>query len=128
MKINKKVKLIIGLAVGLILVVVGSILFSHTTDYVTAAQFQPKSDTYYGREVSVSGKVVPGSINWDDWNQIMEFQLAEGSARIAVSYQGLVPQNFKPGANLVVNGRYNTDNVIQAESFGKIRSLCSLCH
>ncbi len=117
-----------GLILGVALAIVGFILYSHTSNYLSVDQFQPKSDTYYGRQVSLSGQVAPGSVNWDEKDRLMKFELMEGSTRVAVQYQGLVPENFKPGADLVVNGRYGADKVLLAQSFGKVRSLCSICH
>ena len=128
MTIKHKIKWLIVLSVAATLVAVIAILFSHTTSYLTVKQFQLNNDTYSGRQVSVSGEVAPGSVVWDDKSQMIRFELMEGPSRVAVRYQGLVPQNFRPGASIVVNGYYGSDRVLQAGSFGKIRSLCSICH
>lgn len=128
MALKKKTKWIIGLAVGVILLTLGVVAINHSSDYMSVSQFQSKSGSYYGRQVSISGKVAPGSINWDDKAKLMKFELTEGVASVAVAYNGLVPESFKPGADVVVNGAYGADKILQAESFGKIRSLCNICH
>lgn len=104
-------------------------LFIHSgTDYIPVGKFMQRAESMRGQIVSVGGEVAPGSINWDSQLRIMKFTLTDGRERLAVAYQGLVPDDFKPGADLVVKGRYGQDNVFGATDFGNQRSVCNICH
>ncbi len=119
--------LVVVLVVGLSYVAYS--LFIHGgVDYLTVSELKSQVESLPGQQVRVGGKVVPGSINWDDKARVMRFALTDDRESLAIVYEGIVPDNFKPGADLVVEGRYRPDDVFEAASFGSRRSLCSLCH
>src|SRR3990172_9181122 len=64
-----------------------------------------------GQAVKVGGEVVPGTINWDNASQSMTFMLADEGDRMQVAYQGRAPNDFKPGAALVVAGKVSSPGV-----------------
>ncbi len=104
-------------------------LFVHTgADYLTVSELKSRAESLYDQQVRVGGKVVPGSINWDDKAKVMRFALTDDRESLTVVYEGIVPDNFKPGADLVVEGMYRPDGVFAATTFGSRRSVCNLCH
>lgn len=104
-------------------------LFIHSgADYLTVSELISQGESLYDRQLRVEGKVVAGSINWDDELDIVRFTLTDDKDSLMIVYQGFVPENFKPGAELIVVGRYRIDGVLEASSFGSRRSFCSLCH
>ncbi len=104
-------------------------LFVHTgTDYLTVSDLKSQAEFLYGQSVRVEGKVAPGSIEWDSGSQTLRFVLADDGESLAVVFQGIAPDEFKPGAELIVEGKYRTDGVLEATSFGSRRSVCNLCH
>ena len=104
-------------------------LFAHTgTDYLTVSDSKSQAAFLYGQSVRVEGKVASGSIEWDNKSKIMRFTLIDDRESLDVAYEGVVPDSFKPGAELIVEGRYRTDGVLEATSFGSRRSVCNLCH
>jgi len=62
-------------------------------------------------------KIVPGSISRGDKVKVMRVVLTDDKESLAIVYEGIVPDNFKPGADLVVDGRYWPDNTFKALSF-----------
>ena len=58
----------------------------------------------------------------------MRFALTNDKESVAIVYNGIVPNSFKPGADLVVEGVYRPDDIFKAVSFGSRRSFCNLCH
>ena len=79
--------------------------------------------------VKVGGEVVPGSINWNDISQSISFTLSAEGERMQVLYQGRVPNDFKPGAALVVEGTFNSTGVFDAILLTTRGSpLCKACH
>ncbi len=104
-------------------------LFVHTgADYLTVSELKAQVEPVYTQQVKVGGRVVPGSIEWDDNSKVMRFVLTDEKEGLTIVYQGIVPDNFKPGTDLVVEGKYRPDDVFEAVSFGSRRSLCNLCH
>ncbi len=104
-------------------------LFVHTgTDYLTVSDLKSQAGFLYGQSVRAEGKVAPGSIEWDSGSQTLRFVLADDEESLAVVFQGIAPDEFKPGAELIVEGKYRTDGVLEATSFGSRRSVCNLCH
>ncbi len=106
----------------------GYFLFAHSgTDSLTVSELISQ-ERFRNQQVSVEGKVVSGSINWDDKTKVMRFVLTDDRESLVIVYEGIVPDNFKPGADLVVEGRYRPDDIFEARSFGSRRSVCNLCH
>ncbi len=104
-------------------------LFVHTqTEYLTVGQLKSQADSLYGQQTRVEGKVAPGTIDWDSESKTMKFVLTNDEENLAVVFQGIVPDEFKPGAEFIIEGRYRTDGVLEATSFGSRRSVCNLCH
>jgi len=104
-------------------------LFIHSgADYLTVSELKSQAESLYSQPVRVEGRVVPGSINWDDKTKEIRFALTDDKESLTVVYEGIVPDSFKPGADLAVEGRYRPDGVFEALSFGSRRSVCNLCH
>lgn len=119
--------IIIALAVGL--AYTGYALWAHAgSDYITVSELKSQASSLAGRQVRVGGKIAAGSIDWDNSNRTMIFALTDDQETLNITYQGTVPDNFKPGADLVVAGRYQADNILEASGFGTPRSLCNICH
>ena len=115
------------LAVGLSYAVYS--LFSHSgADYLTVSQLKSQVESFPDQQLRVEGRIVPGSINWNDKTKVVKFVLTDDRESLAIVYKGIVPDNFKPGMDLVVEGKYRPDDAFEALSFGSRRSLCNFCH
>ena len=103
-------------------------LFMHTrTDYLTVSELKSKAESLHNQRVWVSGRIVAGSINWDDSEKILRFALAHDKESLIITYEGIVPDNFKPGTDLIVGGNYYLDSDFEALSFSRPRSV-NICH
>lgn len=102
-------------------------MFAHDGEYLTVSQLKSGKDAVYGQTIKVGGQVASGSVSWDATSRAMRFSLVEGKDRLDVVYNGSVPDSFKPGGEVVLEGRYTTQGVFEARNFWR-RSLCSLCH
>lgn len=105
-----------------------SLFIGNETNYLTVSELKSQAEVLNNEHVMVEGRVVPGSIDWDDKAKIMKFVLTDDKESLGIVYQGIVPDNFKPGANLVVVGKYSTDGVFEALGFGSGNSFCNTCH
>lgn len=103
--------------------------FSHQGNApLTVSELKLQAGSLQDQQVRVEGRIVPGSVDWDDKAQVMRFALADDRESLTVVYEGIVPDNFKPGTDLLVEGRHRSDGVFEARSFGKPNSFCSFCH
>ena len=105
-----------------------SLVIHSGADYLTVSELRSQAESLNSQQVNVEGKVAPGSINWDDKTKVMRFVLTDDRESLAIVYKGVIPDSFRPGADLVVKGRYHPDDVFEALSFGSRRSICTLCH
>lgn len=60
-----------------------------------------------GADLRLSGKVRAGTVQWDQVGGLLEFEVTDGTRYLPVTYRGVVPDTFKPGADVVVEGRYD---------------------
>ncbi len=104
-------------------------LFIHTgADYLTVSELMAQAESLRNQQVMVGGKVVPGSIDWDDKAKVMRFALTDDRENLTIVYEGIAPDSFKPGTGLIVAGSYRPDGVFEALSISKKGSLCNSCH
>jgi cytochrome c-type biogenesis protein CcmE len=68
------------------------------------------------RAVRVSGNVQEGSLVRDDVKQLIRFTVVEGDQMLPVAYKGVVPDIFRPGIQVVVEGRYSGQGLFQAQT------------
>ncbi len=67
------------------------------------------------QSVRVAGVVQDGVVN-DDANQQMRFTINDGSQNLQVVYSGIVPDIFRPGITVVVEGLYTGHGPFQAQT------------
>ena len=63
------------------------------------------------RELSLFGSVVR-----DDSKQLISFVIAQGGHALPVTYSGVVPDIFRPGIEVVVEGHYSGHGPFQAQT------------
>lgn len=80
-----------------------------TVSEVLAQPFENQDQT-----LRVGGNVSPGSVKWDPKNLRLLFTIQDEKASIAVDYQGVVPDSFKPGREVIVEGTYTGDGKFKA--------------
>lgn len=98
------------------------------TGAISVSQFQAQAASLENEAVTVKGRVVSGSVSWDEGTKTTGFALAGGGESLNVVYSGVVPDHFKPGAEIEVRGRYGSGGVFQAESIGGENAFCAVCH
>jgi cytochrome c-type biogenesis protein CcmE len=62
----------------------------------------------------VGGFVNSDSVRWDPKTLKLSFELEDQQSRLIVSYSGVVPDSFKPGAEVIVEGTYRGNGSFQA--------------
>jgi cytochrome c-type biogenesis protein CcmE len=107
---NGKVALVISISV--VLVALGFLIYTGLSDnmvyYYHVDEFLGKASSLQGEKIKVNGKVLEGSI----LKQQMDYRFIIHGAienRVDVSYHGVVPDTFKSGSDVVVEGTYDPD-------------------
>src|SRR5438876_9021360 len=83
--------------------------------YMTVSELK-NCTTCTTQSVRVAGVVQPGSIVRDDQKQLITFVIAQGAQRLPVTYNGVVPDIFRPGIEVVVEGHYTGQGPFQAQN------------
>ncbi len=104
----------------LILIARGALLytgFRHgSIYYYTIEELKTQSAALSDIQVRVTGDVREGSVDWELESLLLRFILIDGSETLPVSYNGVVPDTFQEGQEVVVGGEYGQDGVFLADS------------
>jgi cytochrome c-type biogenesis protein CcmE len=66
--------------------------------------------------VRVSGLVLGDTIDWDPQRLVLLFEMADESGSIPVMYEGVRPDMFQDGAQVVVEGKHSSNDVFEANA------------
>jgi len=115
--LKKKRFLIGGIIVFLALGYLGYAGFEGSaTYYYTVSELMEQGGSIYGENVRVNGQVAPGSVEQESGGLIMRFTIIDGEASLPVVYQGVVPDAFKVGNEVVVEGHLDSDSIFQTNT------------
>ncbi|MDQ7820800.1 MAG: cytochrome c maturation protein CcmE [Armatimonadota bacterium] len=95
---------------------------SSLTYYVTVSELLDRASTLSGAPLRLGGTVAPGSVRWDRTGGRLEFHVTDGVRRIPVTYRGVVPDTFRPGGEVVVEGSYDGGRFVAERLFAKCPS------
>ncbi len=117
--LKKKKFLIGGLIVIVAIVYLGYMGFqSSATYYYEVGELLVQGSSVYDETVRVNGQVVPGSVEQQGDGFGLRFTIADidGEESLTVVYQGVVPDTFKVGNNVVVEGHLNSSGTFQGDT------------
>lgn len=81
--------------------------------YLTVSELAAQSSQMAERGLRIGGRVREGSLVWEPKTLQLEFVIADEDASMPVVYQGVVPDSFKQGTEVIVEGVY-ADGVLKA--------------
>ena len=84
--------------------------------YHEVNEIEARAKELYGKGLRVSGKVQPGSISKTADHRIYNFKVTDGKAFLPVRFEGIVPDLFKDGAEVIVEGKFRQDGVLVASN------------
>ena len=84
------------------------------TYYLTVSEVLAQPSENQDQTLRVGGNVSPGSVQWDPKNLRLLFTIQDEEASIAVDYQGVVPDSFKPGREIIIEGTYTGNGKFKA--------------
>jgi cytochrome c-type biogenesis protein CcmE len=116
---QKKTKFVIGSV--LIVAAIGYLItagINSTSQYFfTVDELMSQKVSYAGEGLKVKGNVVDGSIVRDSDNYLkINFSIEDKSSNLNVVYEGIIPDMFKDGQEVVVEGTLAQDGVFHANT------------
>ncbi len=117
-KAGGKWKFIIGglLILGAIAYVTVSSFQSNAIYYLTLQEVNAQRSSLVGQPVRVNAPLDKSTIQFDDKNLILKFNLKDGNLVLPVVYKGVVPDTLEQGESVVAEGRLGADGVFQASN------------
>ena len=123
---RKKAKFIVGFAIiGVCLLYLVVSEFQETAMYyLTVTELEAKESEFLGKRVKLAGRVVPGSIEIDSETLAVSFRIWEPledgvdsfSEAMAIRYKGIVPDTFRDGSDVVLEGKPKSTGAFKAET------------
>ena len=121
---NRNKKLKFGIGIAIILAAVGweavAGFQQSKTYYVTVKELTSGKASH--QHVRVGGIIVPGSIHRS--GEILSFRISQEEESLPVTYVGkdTLPDDFKGGANAIVEGNYLADGTFRAN---QVQAKCA---
>ncbi len=109
---SKQRKYSVSGIIGLIAIVfvIGFFTKSMSMAYARPTQLlnQIKSgEIKLGQQVQVEGEIIKGTIKKYDIGATTEFEIKDKDSKIKVRFEGVLPDNFKPGIHAIAVGSYD---------------------
>jgi cytochrome c-type biogenesis protein CcmE len=101
---------VLGVAAALVLNAMRDSIVFFSTPAMVAEKHIPA-----GRRFRLGGLVQPGSLVRGD-NLAVNFEVADGSARLPVSYKGILPDLFREGQGVIAEGVLDPAGVFEADT------------
>ena len=83
--------------------------------YMTVSELK-HCTTCTTQSVRVAGIVQAGSVTRNDAQEQIAFTIVDGKQTLPVSYSGVVPDIFRPGIQVVVEGNYSGQGAFKAQT------------
>ncbi len=90
----------------------------HASADLTIDEFLSRREAVAGEGVRVAGRVAADSMQWNASTLDLRFRLANfaGSGGVDVTYNGVLPDMFAEGRDVIVEGTYAHDGVFRART------------
>lgn len=112
----KQRKFLIGGAIVVLAIayLIYSSMAGSTVYYLTPTEVKNQAGELQGQIVRIGGTVVDRPVNYDAKTRTLRFEITDNTTTFPVVYVGIVPDAFKPGIEVVVEGKYTAAGVFEA--------------
>jgi cytochrome c-type biogenesis protein CcmE len=108
--------ILVGIAIlGAVLYLVYTNTQANAAYYMTVAELK-HCTTCTVQTVRVAGVVQAGSVVRNDQQHQLQFTMSDGGQNLPVTYSGVIPDIFRPGIQVVVEGHYSGQGSFQAQT------------
>jgi cytochrome c-type biogenesis protein CcmE len=105
-----------GLAIlGAVIYLIYANTQANAAYYLTVSELK-SCTTCAAQSIRVAGVVQAGSVVNNEQNQQISFVIADSGQSLPVVYSGIVPDIFRPGITVVVEGHYTGTGPFQAQT------------
>jgi cytochrome c-type biogenesis protein CcmE len=105
-----------GLAIlGAVIYLIYANTQANAAFYLTVSELK-SCTTCAAQSIRVAGVVQAGSVVNNEQNQQISFVIADSGQSLPVVYSGIVPDIFRPGITVVVEGHYTGTGPFQAQT------------
>ncbi|KAF0120839.1 MAG: cytochrome c-type bioproteinis protein CcmE [bacterium] len=98
--------------------IIGYLIYTGLRDtmtyYLTVSEVVAKSSEIQDKTIRIGGNVSPDSVQWDSKDLRLVFKIEDNKSSLNVDYRGVVPDSFKPGREVVVEGTYKGNGQFMA--------------
>src|SRR5687768_9144165 len=108
---KRKLRLVVALSAALVLA--GALVytsFSSSTEASTPSELKASAEP--GRSYELTGKVVKGSVDRGDEHLRFAVRDRDGTQSVPVVYEGVVPDPFREGREVIVSGELKNGSFI----------------
>jgi cytochrome c-type biogenesis protein CcmE len=86
--------------------------------YLTIDEFLSRREAVANEGIRVAGRVGAGSMQWNPSTLDLRFRLAsfDGHDGVDVAYNGVLPDMFAEGRDVIVEGTYSTSGTLHART------------
>ncbi len=86
--------------------------------YLTIDEFLSRREAVAGEGLRVAGRVAADSMHWSPSTLDLRFRLANfaSSGGVDVTYNGILPDMFAEGRDVIVEGTYTRDGIFRART------------
>lgn len=90
--------------------------------YLTVSELKERGPSQTsGEMVRVNGTVLDESFQYDYERENLHFTITDGKNKLPIIYQGISPDTFGPGTEVVLEGRYESEDIFEAS---KLMAKC----
>jgi cytochrome c-type biogenesis protein CcmE len=89
---------------------------SNSVYYLTLSEFNTQRAGLVGQTVRINGPLDKASIQFDQENLILKFNLKDGDVVLPVVYKGVVPDTMGKGESVVAEGRLDASGIFRADN------------
>lgn len=82
--------------------------------YYKVDEFLAQQSSLVDENVRISGVVTPGSVEQEGLK--LNFAVTDGQQNLPVVYEGAVPDTFKAGREIVIEGQLNSEGIFVAKT------------
>ena len=121
---KRKLKFVVGAVI--LIIAISYLIFAGIQKtalyYLTVSELKDRGVSLtYEEMVRVNGRVLDGSIQWSSKEGTLHFIITDGENKLPIIHQGIAPDTFKDGAEVVIEGRYGPEDIFKAD---KIMAKC----
>lgn len=111
MDLSRKRQIRLFVALGVALALATGLIYVSFNASSEAREPSELQDAVPGKNYEMTGKVIPGSIEKTDQGANFKVSDRDGNGSIPVSYEGVIPDPFRDGREIVLQGSINESGV-----------------